>query len=134
MAVELVRSARLAAAPYAHASVAAPGELVFTAGACPLDEHGTVSPRGDVAGQAALALRNLETALAAAGARLADVAKTTVYVVADDRDRLVEAWHEVQKAFGDHDPPSTLLGVARLGYPEQLVEIEAVAVRAPTRT
>ena len=31
-------------------------------------------------------------------------------------------------AFGEHDAPSTLLGVAVLGYPDQLVEIEAVAV------
>lgn len=33
-------------------------------------------------------------------------------------------------AFGDHDAPSTLLGVAVLGYPDQLVEVEAVAVRS----
>ena len=35
---------------------------------------------------------------------------------------------EVAAAFGDHDVPSTLLGVTVLGYPEQLVEIEAIAV------
>ena len=34
----------------------------------------------------------------------------------------------VRGAFGDHDAPSTLLGVAVLGYPDQLVEVEAVAV------
>lgn len=34
-------------------------------------------------------------------------------------------------AFGEHDVPSTLLGVAALGYPDQLVEVEAVAVRRP---
>jgi hypothetical protein len=33
----------------------------------------------------------------------------------------------VRDAFGDHDVPSTLLGVTVLGYPDQLVEIEAVA-------
>jgi hypothetical protein len=33
----------------------------------------------------------------------------------------------VRERFGDHDPPSTLLGVTVLGYPEQLVEVEAVA-------
>ena len=32
-------------------------------------------------------------------------------------------------AFGAHDAPSTLLGVAALGYPDQLVEVEAVAIR-----
>jgi enamine deaminase RidA (YjgF/YER057c/UK114 family) len=38
------------------------------------------------------------------------------------------AWNEVADCFGDYDPPSTLLGVAVLGYPDQLVEIEAIAV------
>jgi hypothetical protein len=33
----------------------------------------------------------------------------------------------VRRGFGDHDAPSTLLGVAVLGYPDQLVEVEAIA-------
>lgn len=37
------------------------------------------------------------------------------------------AWDVIRAAFGDHDPPGTLLGVTVLGYPGQLVEIEAVA-------
>jgi enamine deaminase RidA (YjgF/YER057c/UK114 family) len=123
-----VRAPSLAPAPYAHAAVVG-GTMVLTAGACPLDEHGQVMPRGDVAGQAALAMRNLRVALEAAGSSLDGVARTTVHVVAQDRDALVDAWHEVRAAFGDHDPPSTLLGVAMLGHPDQLVEIEAVAVR-----
>ena len=53
--------------------------------------------------------------------------KTTVYVASSDRGDLDAAWDEVAAAFGDHDVPSTLLGVAVLGYPEQLVEIEAIA-------
>jgi enamine deaminase RidA (YjgF/YER057c/UK114 family) len=36
-------------------------------------------------------------------------------------------WQVVRDAFGDHDPPSTLLGVTVLGYDDQLVEVEAVA-------
>ena len=40
---------------------------------------------------------------------------------------LVTAWEVIRAAFGDHDAPSTLLGVSVLGYPDQLVEIEAVA-------
>jgi enamine deaminase RidA (YjgF/YER057c/UK114 family) len=129
MPVQLVRPSRLAAAPYAHAAVVDQGDLVLTAGACPLDQDGLVPSPGDVGAQTALAMANLRTTLAAAGVALDDVARTTVYVVADDRDQLVEAWHEVRRAFGDHDPPSTLLGVALLGHPDQLVEIDAVAVR-----
>ena len=44
---------------------------------------------------------------------------------------LVAVWDVVRAAFGDHDAPSTLLGVTVLGWPDQLVEIEAVAVTAP---
>ena len=107
----------------------APGSLVFTAGACPLDDDGAVVAVGDVAGQAARVMDNLVAALAAAGCALSDVAKSTVYVASSDRADLVAAWQVVRAAFGDHDAPSTLLGVAQLGYPDQLVEVEAVAIR-----
>jgi enamine deaminase RidA (YjgF/YER057c/UK114 family) len=50
-------------------------------------------------------------------------------VATTDRSELVAAWQVVREAFGDHDAPSTLVGVALLGYPDQLVEVEAVAVR-----
>jgi len=45
-----------------------------------------------------------------------------------DRADLVSAWEVISAAFGDHDPPSTLLGVSVLGYNNQLVEVEAIAV------
>jgi enamine deaminase RidA (YjgF/YER057c/UK114 family) len=116
---------------YAYASVAPRGSLIFTAGACPLDDKGEVVGVGDVRAQASLALANLTTALAESGATLADVLKTTVFVASAERADLVAAWDVVRAAFGDHDAPSTLLGVTVLGWPDQLVEIEAVAVAAP---
>ena len=132
MPVDLIRSPDLAATvPYAYASVVTAGSLVFTAGACPLDADGTIGPPDDVAGQAARVIDNLVTALAAAGASLTDVAKTTVYVATADRADLTAAWSVVAAAFGDHDAPSTLLAVPVLGWPGQLVEIEAVAALSP---
>lgn len=126
--VSLVRAEALdATVPYAYAAVTAPGSLVFTAGACPLDEAGDVVAVGDVAGQAEVVMANLVTALRASGAELTDVAKSTVYVASSRREDLVAAWRVVRAAFGDHDAPSTLLGVAALGFPDQLVEVEAVA-------
>ncbi len=126
--VELLRSARLAAAPYAYAAIPAPdARLVFLAGACPLDADGATVGIGDVATQAEQALANLVVALEAAGATLADVVQTRVLVACVDRADLVTAWDVVSAGFGDHDAPSTLLGVTVLGYPDQLVEIEAVA-------
>jgi len=46
---------------------------------------------------------------------------------AADRADLLAAWSVVEEEFGTDGPPSTLLGVAALGYEGQLVEIEAVA-------
>jgi enamine deaminase RidA (YjgF/YER057c/UK114 family) len=51
-----------------------------------------------------------------------------VYVVATARHDLVQVWRVVEPAFEPHRPPSTVLGVAMLGYESQLVEIEAVAL------
>ncbi len=128
MPAELVRSTRLfPGAPYAYAATAPGTGLIFTAGACPLDDHGQVVPLGDVAGQMRQALGNLRVALAECGATLPDVLKTTVYVASSRREDLLAAWNEAAAAFGDHDAPSTLLGVAVLGYQGQLVEIEATA-------
>ena len=128
MTVNLVRSGRLyPGVPYAYAAVAPPGSLIFTAGACPLDDRGDVVGAGDVRVQASLAVANLATALAESGATLADVLKTTVYVASANREDLVTAWGVVRDRFGEHDAPSTLLGVTVLGYPGQMVEVEAVA-------
>ena len=135
MTVQLIRTAELfGGASYAYASVGAvpADELVFTAGACPLDENGQVVGDGDVQAQAAQAVRNLAVALDAAGAALNDVLKTTIYVASADRADLVAAWDVIRAAFGDHDAPSTLLGVTVLGYAGQLVEIEAVAAASRT--
>jgi enamine deaminase RidA (YjgF/YER057c/UK114 family) len=101
---------------------------VHLVGACPIDANGTVTAVGDYVRQASDAMANLVTALAAAGASLGDVLKTTVYVASSDRRDLYAVWQVVHSAFGAHDAPSTLLGVAVLGYADQLVEIEAVAL------
>jgi len=134
MTVQLVRADRLySGVPYAYASVAPPGSLVFTAGACPLDENEVIVGAGDVGLQARQTVANLIEALTAAGAGLTDVLKTTVYVASSDRADLITAWEVVRAAFADHDAPSTLLGVTALGYAGQLVEIEAVALAGSSR-
>lgn len=130
MPVELIRCSALTdAVPYAYASVVpATARLVHTAGACPIDADDQVVALGDVAGQARQVMDNLEVALQAAGATLADVVRTSVYVASTDRADLSTAWNVVRERFGDHDAPSTLLGVTLLGYSGQLVEVDAVAV------
>jgi len=128
MPAAFVRSSRLfPGVPYAYAAAAPGTGMIFTAGACPLDKQGQVVAPGDVAGQMRQAVGNLLVTLEESGARLSDVLKTTVYVSSSRREDLVTAWNVVADAFGDHDAPSTLLGVAALGYDGQLVEIEAIA-------
>lgn len=110
-------------APYEYSRTS--NGLVFAAGACPLDAEGNVVAPGDREAQAAAAAGNLLAALAEAGTGPESLLKTTVYVVAGERSDLVRVWDVVAERLGR--APSTLLGVSFLGYPEQLVEIEAVA-------
>lgn len=127
MKPRLVRPAALAAdVGYAYAAVVE--SLVFTAGACPLDASGATVAVGDVAGQAEQVMRNLRLALHESGSGLSQVAKSTVYVASSARADLLQVWEVVHRHFGDREPPSTLLGVTALGWPDQLVEVEAVAV------
>lgn len=114
-------------APYTYAVLDLSTRLVFTAGACPLDADGSTVAVGDVTAQAEQVMQNLRITLAAAGARLTDVVKTTVYVATARREDLQAAWEVVSRHFGEPTPPSTLLGVVVLGYRDQLVEVEAVA-------
>jgi enamine deaminase RidA (YjgF/YER057c/UK114 family) len=128
-AVTLIRSQQLSdAAEYAYAATApAESRLVFLAGSCPLNQDGTTHGVGDFAAQAAKCIENMTAALREAGCTLEDVIATRVLVASSAQADLVEAWEVVRDAFGDHDPPSTLLGVAALGYDHQLVEVEATA-------
>jgi len=127
--VSLIRSADLSSvAQYAYAATAPAGaRLIFFAGACPLNLDGSTAGVGDYAAQAGKAMENLVTALGAAGAQLDDVLSTRLLVASSKQSDLVAAWAVFREAFGQHDAPSTLMGVTVLGYTDQLVEIEAVA-------
>jgi enamine deaminase RidA (YjgF/YER057c/UK114 family) len=98
---------------YAHAAVARGAQLVVTAGAVPLDDAGALVGADDYRAQARQTIANLLRQLQAAGASGDDVLKTTVYVVANDGGDLLAVWEAVQES--------------PLGYPGQLVEIEAIA-------
>ncbi|MGN8050847.1 RidA family protein [Curtobacterium sp. 22159] len=130
--VQLIRSTSLSTvAEYAYAATApASARLVFLAGACPLDEHGATVAVGDVRGQASRCVENLRVALSEAGAGIDDLVQTRVLVASNRQSDLVAAWEVVRAAMGDHDAPSTLLGVTVLGYDDQLVEVEGIAAVA----
>lgn len=126
--ISLIHSTNLASVDYAYAGRIPSGmDLLFLAGACPLNRDGEVPNLSDYELQAKLCVENLKEALKACSALLEDVVYTRVLVASQNRSDLVTAWETIRKEFGDHDVPSTLSGVTVLGYNNQLVEIEAVA-------
>jgi enamine deaminase RidA (YjgF/YER057c/UK114 family) len=117
--------------PYAYGAVVPAGaRTVFLAGSCPLDDAGAVVGVGSVVEQAGACLENMRLALAAAGADSRDVVFVRALVASSSRSDLAIVWEAVRAAFGGDAPPGTLMGVTALGWPDQLVEIEAVAAIA----
>ncbi|KMJ57164.1 endoribonuclease L-PSP [Bacillus sp. LL01] len=126
--ISLIHSKSLAPVDYAYASRVPSGmDLLFLAGACPLNKDGKVPDSSNYEHQAKICVENLKEALKECDASLADVVYTRVLVASQNRSDLVIAWEAIRNEFGDHDVPSTLSGVTVLGYQDQLVEIEAVA-------
>ena len=110
-----------------YSRVVVAGPLVFVAGTTGTVD-GRVVAEGDLYAQTVQAFRNIETALGSAGARLADVVQTRMFVT--DIGRWEEAGRAHREVFGDIRPVTAMLGVAALLDPAMLVEVEAVAYLA----
>ncbi|HYI62408.1 MAG TPA: RidA family protein [Acidimicrobiales bacterium] len=105
------------------------GDHVVVAGTAPQNPDGTVDP--DVEAQAHRCLTIIRDALVEAGAALADVVRTRVYLVdAGDFDAVARAH---RAAFGDVRPANTTVVVAGLLDERWRVEIEADAILRPDR-
>jgi enamine deaminase RidA (YjgF/YER057c/UK114 family) len=117
---------------YRQLSIATGSKLVFLAGQVARDAEGRRVGEGDLAAQVEQAYLNIGTALAAVGGSFDDVAKLTVYVVDWTPDKMPLLGEGVARAAAklgvDPVKPITLLGVAALGEPDLLVEVEATAV------
>jgi len=118
-------SAPRALGPYAQAVIA--GDLVFCAGQVGIDPATGALVAGGVAAETARVCENLAAVLAAAGARLADVVKTTVYVV--DLGDFTTVNEVYGRYFSAPHPARATVQVAGLPAGAR-VEIEAIAARA----
>ncbi len=117
---------------YHQVAVATGSKQVFVAGQVAWDADGAIVGHGDLAAQVERCVVNVATALAAAGATLADVVKLTFFVVDWTPDKMpafIEgAGRAAASAGAAPAAPASLIGVAALDVPEHLVEVEAIAV------
>jgi len=104
-----------------------PKRQLICAGQTAVDKHGAPLHLGDMRGQIALALDNLEAVLKGAGMGLGDIIRLGIY--ATDVDEALRHFDIFGARFGPLQaaPPMTLLGVTRLAIPGLMFEIEATA-------
>jgi reactive intermediate/imine deaminase len=104
------------------------GDVIFLSGVMGTKPGGGLAD-GGIEGQTRQALENVKSALALAGATMADVAKCTVFLTdAANFAAMNKVYHE----FFPTDPPArSTVAVAALVMPNALLEIECTAAAAP---
>lgn len=101
---------------------------LYCSGQAANDESGAAVLPGDMEAQIGLALDNLETLLRTAGFTFADIVRLNIYTT--DVDRFFESYGAFIGRLAEAGCRHTgsLIGVARLAFPEMMIEIEATAV------
>lgn len=108
--------------------VAGHARTLYVSGQTAMDSDGNPQHDGDMASQLALAVDNLEAVLGAAGMSLVNLVRLSVYTT--DVDQLFPHYDVLAARLGAARvaPATTMLEVARLAIPSQLVELEGTAV------
>jgi enamine deaminase RidA (YjgF/YER057c/UK114 family) len=115
---------------YHHVTVVRAGTMAFLAGQVPLAKDGTLVGPGDLDAQVDQVIGNTLNALAAVNAGPEHVVRTVIYVASSDNTELASVWRRLNASpLGPaFSTASTLLGVAKLGFTGQLVELDVTAV------
>jgi enamine deaminase RidA (YjgF/YER057c/UK114 family) len=108
--------------------VSEPRELLVCSGQTAIGPDGSMPESADMGDQVRVALDNVVAVLAAGGMRPADIVKSTIFTT--DVDACVAVLGPLtRRVLGSSLPASTLVGVARLAFPEIKIEIEVLAAR-----
>ena len=119
---------------FSHGVLTNGGRLLFLAGQPGTGADGKVSAPGDLVAQFTQAIANLKTVVESAGGQPADIVKLTIYVLHKDdyKNNLKPIGQAYRAVFGHYFPATTLVEVRDLFDDDALVEIDGIAVLAPT--
>ncbi|MEO3978675.1 RidA family protein [Streptomyces sp. CAU 1734] len=114
---------------YHHITVVEAARTAYLSGQCPLDQAGDLVGGTDLNAQIDQVAANALVALHAVGASPDDVVRSVIYVASGDAEVLAAAWFRLNESViaPAFTTASTLLGVAQLGYPGQLIEVDLTA-------
>lgn len=114
---------------FSHVAVSEGTKIINIAGQVAWDEDQNIVGKGDIKLQAIQALKNIKTALHAAGASLDDISSMRIYVVQYQPEHGIYIYEALKSFFSDESlPASTWIGISALANPDFLIEIEAMAI------
>lgn len=113
---------------FSQITVATGSRIVTISGQVGWDPQEQIVGEGDLRAQTLQALRNLETAIQAAGGTLDDILTLRLYIVASVMDESAPIREGLTMFFPSDPPTTTWIGVPRLANKDFMIEIEALAV------